>query len=83
PNPFNPTTTIAFHLPHVSRITLHVFDVTGRRVRTLVNGKLPAGAHRVVWDGTDDGGRAVAGGVYFYRLQAGDFVATRKMLLIK
>ncbi|RMF58143.1 MAG: T9SS C-terminal target domain-containing protein [Calditrichaeota bacterium] len=89
PNPFNPSTTISFALPHVSptgraRITLHIFDVNGRRVRTLAEGEFAAGNHRVVWDGRDDNGVPVASGVYFYRLTTGSgFVTTRKMVLLR
>ncbi len=89
PNPFNPNTTISLVIPHVSptgqaRITLHVYDINGRQVRTLVNGQMEAGEHQVVWDGTDDRGVPVASGVYFYRLTTGSgFVATRKMVLLR
>ncbi|RMG23121.1 MAG: T9SS C-terminal target domain-containing protein [Methanobacteriota archaeon] len=84
PNPFNPTTTISFDLPHATRITLHVFDVNGRQVRTLAEGEFAAGSHQMVWDGRDDNGVPVASGVYFYRLTTGSgFVATRKMVLLR
>ncbi|RMI06693.1 MAG: T9SS C-terminal target domain-containing protein [Calditrichaeota bacterium] len=84
PNPFNPTTTISFDLPHATRITLHVFDVSGRQVRKLADGQYAAGSHQVVWDGRDDNGVQVASGVYFYRLSTGSgFVATRKMVLLR
>ncbi len=91
PNPFNPITAIAFYLPHVSRITLHVYDIAGHRVRTLVSGSMSPGRHRVIWDGTDDSGRTVASGVYLYRLKVDNssagsgrgFVQTRKMVLIR
>ncbi|RMF54336.1 MAG: T9SS C-terminal target domain-containing protein [Calditrichaeota bacterium] len=83
PNPFNPVTTIEFSLPHASRITLYVYDVAGRKVKTLVNGNLPAGNHTVKWDGTNDAGQPVAGGVYLYRIQADRIVQVRKMLLMK
>ena len=83
PNPFNPRTTIAFDLPHASLITLQVYDVTGKKVRTLLSRQLPAGHHQVVWDGTNDAGQPVASGVYFYRLNAGNFSAVRKMLLVR
>ena len=89
PNPFNPSTTIAFSLPHASptgqaRITLQVFDITGRKIRTLVSGQLPPGSHQVVWDGRDDAGQLVASGFYFYRLETGEgIVQTRRMVLLK
>ena len=83
PNPFNPGTTITFDISHHSLITLHVYDITGRKVRTLINGRLPAGSHEVLWDGRDDTGQWVASGVYIYRLQAGKFSQSRKMLLLR
>ncbi|RMG28996.1 MAG: T9SS C-terminal target domain-containing protein [Methanobacteriota archaeon] len=84
PNPFNPTTTISFALPHASRITLQVFDITGRKIRTLMNGQLPAGTHQVVWDGRDDAGQLVGSGVYLYQLQTGEgFTQVKRMVLLK
>ena len=83
PNPFNPTTTIKFSLPHASRITLHVYDILGRQVTTLMDGQMPAGRHRLIWDGTNDAGQTVSSGIYFYRLTAGKFVQTKRMLLIR
>ncbi|RMG94891.1 MAG: T9SS C-terminal target domain-containing protein [Chloroflexi bacterium] len=88
PNPFNPSTTIVFSLPYNSptgqaRITLQIFDITGRKVRTLIDSDLPAGNHVVQWDGTNDAGQPVSSGLYFYRLNAGKFQQTRKMLLLR
>ncbi|RMH74775.1 MAG: T9SS C-terminal target domain-containing protein, partial [Calditrichaeota bacterium] len=87
PNPFNPVTTIEFSLPHASRITLYVYDVAGRMVKTLVNGNLPAGNHTVKWDGTGEAGQPVGSGVYLYRLTVGQAslsnVQTRKMVLLR
>ncbi|GAB4371757.1 MAG: hypothetical protein Kow0042_14660 [Calditrichia bacterium] len=83
PNPFNPVTTIAFDLPEESNIKLEIYDITGRRIRILAEGHYPAGSHRVVWDGTDSRGHAVASGVYAYRLTTDTHVATRKLLLLK
>jgi hypothetical protein len=83
PNPFNPSTTIAYNLPGPSIVELRVYDVSGRLVRTLQNGIAGEDRHEVVWDGRDDSGRAVASGVYFYRLVAGTHSETRKMLLLK
>jgi flagellar hook assembly protein FlgD len=68
PNPFNPRTTIAFDLPQPGRARLQIFDVRGRRLRGLVDGVLPAGTHRVVWDGRLDNGLPAASGTYLYRL---------------
>ncbi len=83
PNPFNPETTIRFELPQLTPVRLEVYDVLGQRVRVLVAEPLAAGAHRVVWDGRNAAGAQVSSGAYFYRLQAGAFVQTRRMMLIK
>ena len=83
PNPFNPATTISFSLPARGFANLSIFDLAGRRVRTLVASETEAGQHSAVWRGRDDSGRRVASGVYYYRLTANDFVATKKMMLVK
>ncbi len=83
PNPFNPSTTIAYDLPRASRVTLIIYDVRGREVVTLVSGSKPAGEHRVAWDGRDAHLEPVASGVYFCRLAAEGFVQTKKMVLLK
>ena len=78
PNPFNPSTTIAFALPKPSEVTLKIFDASGREVATLVEGNLPAGKHEVVLDASP-----FSSGVYFYRLQAGEFSRTMRLMLVK
>ncbi len=78
PNPFNPSTTIRFSIPLKSLVSLKIFDVLGREVETLLEGELQAGIHLVKWSAP-----SVPSGTYFYRLQAGEFVQTRKMLLLK
>lgn len=78
PNPFNPSTSIRFQLPIASEVTLKVYDVLGREVSTLVSGATPAGSHTVRWDAS-----GLASGVYLYRLQAGTFVETKNLLLVK
>jgi hypothetical protein len=83
PNPFNPITEISFTIPQSEHVQLQIFNVTGRKVKTLVDGNLSAGEHTYEWDSTDDSGGKVASGVYFYRLTAGDVTATKKMTLIK
>ena len=83
PNPFNPVTKISFDLPVSSRVMLKIYDVRGIQIRTLVSGVMPFGSHTVTWNGTDDRGRAVSSGVYFYRIEAEGFAATHKMMLIK
>lgn len=79
PNPFNPATTIAFSIAGDSHVELVIFDVTGARVRTLVDELRRANNYREVWDGRSDKGSEVASGVYFYRLTAGTFTDTKKM----
>ena len=84
PNPFNPETAIRFGLPADAAVDLEIFDVAGRRVATLLVGEaLPAGWHTVTWRGRDDAGRALASGVYLYRLRAGGQVRVNKMTLLK
>ncbi len=83
PNPFNPNTVIKFAVPKPSEVRVEVFNVLGQKVRTLIDEFSPAGNRRVEWDGTDDNGNSVASGVYLYRMRAGDFDETKKMLLLK
>ncbi|MFH1845858.1 MAG: right-handed parallel beta-helix repeat-containing protein [bacterium] len=84
PNPFNPSTTIRYDLPRPCRVTLSIFDLSGRQVKVLKQGEQEgAGAWSVVWRGRDTAGRQVASGAYFYRLEAGKFVETRRMILLK
>lgn len=84
PNPFNPSTTIAFEVPFAARAGVEIYDAAGSRVRTLVDGARAAGSHRVEWDGRDDAGRPAASGVYFARLSVnGAIVDTRKLTLLK
>jgi hypothetical protein len=78
PNPFNPVTRIGYLLPKTATVRLTVFDVQGKLVERLVAGTQPAGEHVVEWDAT---GRV--SGIYFYRLVAGDYTETRKMILLK
>jgi len=85
PNPFNPSTSIGYHVPenYPGRVLLAIYDLRGRQVRVLVDKTQRAGSYSAFWDGTDSHGSAVPSGVYLYRLQAGDFLALRKMILLK
>jgi hypothetical protein len=83
PNPFNPNTTISFGMHEPGRVTLNIYDVTGRPVHVLVNEHRAAGVYRESWDGTDGNGRTLASGVYFYRLKTKAFEKTKKMILLK
>lgn len=80
PNPFNPTTVIAYRLPVASAVRLELYDALGRKLATLASGRQEAGTHRYALDAAR---LNLSSGVYLYRLQAGDFVATKKMLLLK
>jgi hypothetical protein len=84
PNPFNPTTSIRFELPLDKAVSLTVYDVSGRIVKTLVNNQFYSeGAHEVSWDGTTDSGSPVASGTYLYTLKYGNFAQTKTMVLLK
>lgn len=83
PNPFNPSTNIEFALPEGGYTRITIYDAAGRLVKTLVSEFVGPGAHSAPWDGRDTSGRAVASGVYFYRVQSGDLVATDRMVLVK
>lgn len=78
PNPFNPVTVISYTLPQASHVTLTLYALTGQKVATLVSGVQDAGHYRVRWDAS-----GCANGVYFYRLEAGSFMETRRMVLLK
>jgi hypothetical protein len=84
PNPFNPTTTIEFYLASGTKVTLAIYDVAGRRVRTLISDAFTeAGVHKVDWSGKDDGGRKLASGVYFASFRAEGQVEARKLILLR
>ena len=78
PNPFNPTTTIKYQIPELSFVTIKVYDVLGIEIATLVNEEKAVGSYEVEFDAT-----SLPSGIFFYKLQAGDFVATKKMVLMK
>jgi len=83
PNPFNPTTNIAYTLTAPARAVIEIVDVSGSVVARIDEGMQPAGAHNTIWNGRDDDGTPAASGVYFYRLQGMPDVAARKMVLLK
>lgn len=78
PNPFNPATQIEFSLPVSSKVSLVIYNLLGQEIARLIDGEQAAGVHSVIWEATN-----LSTGIYFYRIQAGDFVQTRKMLLLK
>lgn len=83
PNPFNPETRIKYQLPNAERVVIKIYDVLGREVRTLVDDQREAGYHEVLWDGRDNFGIKVSSGIFYYRIIAGEFHQTKKMLLLK
>ena len=83
PNPFNPETSIHFTVPKMSRVTLAIYDILGRKIRTLLSETKAAGSYNVTWNGKNNQGQPLASGLYFYKLQAGEFSATKKMMLLK
>ena len=83
PNPFNPTTKFKFSLPKFSEVKIVVYDIMGREVKTLINEKLETGKYEVDWNGTNGLGNTVSSGIYFYRIVAGDFVESKKMIMLK
>ena len=80
PNPFNPATTISFDVPHKSNVKISVYNILGQRVSVPVNQEMVAGSHKIEWDAAQEG---VSSGVYFFKMEAGDFVKTKKMMLLK
>ena len=83
PNPFNPLTRIEFHIAETSPVSLQIVDMLGRNVRALIAGAYDPGSYVAEWDGTNDDGQDVASGVYFYRLSAGGYLSTRRMVLLR
>lgn len=83
PNPFNPNTTISFDLPVSEIVQLNIYNNLGQKIRMLTNNQFTVGTHQVQWDGLDEFGQEAPAGVYYYQIQAGNFQATNKMLLIK
>ena len=78
PNPFNPTTTIGYDIPKLSRVYLVIYDILGRQIQNLVNGEKPPGHYQVTFDANN-----LPSGVYFYSLQAGNYIETKKLMLLK
>ena len=83
PNPFNPVTILRYDLPENALVNITIYDMMGRRVRTLVSNQQSTGYKSVQWNATNDAGSPVSAGLYFYTIQAGEFRQTRKMVLLK
>ncbi len=83
PNPFNPSTKFDFSLPKLTNVVIKIYDINGREIKTLVNEKMNAGKYKVDWNSVDNAGAKVSSGVYFYKINAGNFTETKKMILVK
>ena len=83
PNPFNPRTTITFHLPKSVQTIISIYNMMGKKIRTLLDRKMTAGSHSIVWNGKDNQGHLVGSGVYLLHMKAGDYSDTKQLLLIQ
>ena len=83
PNPFNPLTTLRYDLPEDEYVSINIYDVMGRSIKSLMNAHQYAGYRSISWDATNDLGQPVSAGMYIYTIQAGEFRQTRKMVLLK
>ena len=83
PNPFNPVTTLRYDLPEDARVNITIYDMMGRIVKTLVNGTQTAGYKSIQWNATNSFGKPVSAGVYLYQIRAGEFIQTKKMVVLK
>jgi len=83
PNPFNPNTVIEYALPKSAHVTIEIYNLLGQKVNVLMDEDQKVGFYRVDWDGKDKDGGELASGIYFYRIQAGDFVKCKKMIMLK
>jgi len=83
PNPFNPTTSLRYDLPENNLVNITIYDMLGRKVKTLINQTQDAGYKSIIWNTTDDYGKPVSAGIYLYQIQAGEYISTKKMVLLK
>jgi len=83
PNPFNPITTLRYELPENGLVNIIIYDMLGKQVKTLINQTQDAGYRSVIWDATNDYGKPVSAGIYLYRIQAGKYISTKKIVLLK
>jgi len=83
PNPFNPVTTFRYDLPENGHVNIIIYDMLGKQVKTLINQTQDAGYRSIIWNATNDYGKPVSAGIYLYHIQAGEFVQTKKMVLLK
>ena len=83
PNPFNPITTLRYELPENGLVNIIIYDMLGKQVKTLINQTQDAGYRSIIWDATNDYGKPVSAGIYLYQIQAGKYMQTKKMVLLK
>ena len=83
PNPFNPITTLRYDLPENGHVNIIIYDMLGRQVKTLMDQTQDAGYRSVIWNATNDYGKPVSAGIYLYQIQAGEYISTKKMVLLK
>ena len=83
PNPFNPTTEIKYELPNKSLVNITIYDVVGRKIKSLVNQEQISGSYSLQWDATNSVGESIPAGMYIYTIQAGKYTSTKKMVLLK
>ena len=83
PNPFNPVTTLRYDLPENGHVNVIIYDMLGKQVKTLINQTQDAGYRSIIWDATNDYGKPVSAGIYLYQIQAGEYISTKKMVLLK
>jgi len=83
PNPFNPVTTLRYDIPENSHVTVTIYDMLGREVKTLINHTQDAGYRSIIWNATNDYDKPVSAGIYLYQIQAGEYISTKKMVLLK
>ena len=83
PNPFNPVTTLRYDLPENSRVNITIYDMMGREVKILINQTQDPGYKSIIWNATNDYGKPVSAGIYLYQIQAGEYISTKKMVLLK
>ena len=83
PNPFNPITTLRYDLPEQTHVNITVYDMLGRKVMTILNEQQDPGYKSLIWDATNNYGKSVSAGIYLYRVQAGEYMQTKKMVLLK
>ena len=83
PNPFNPSTIISYTLPKRADVTISIINLLGQSVKTIKNDNQIAGQHEIFWDGTDQSGRFIASGIYFYQINSGEYTESKKMIMLK